>query len=123
MKNQAWHEGMTDKESKDLAYWERNMLALRFADGWYNDDVIVDSDDLSLLGKEMRPTSEPGKVKIARFEGWRRVLSLGNGKMNFHIPDDFDVGRLPAIAPRYDGHTTLEKWQRVADTFGIKFDG
>lgn len=34
-----WHEGMSDKETADLAYWERNMLALRYADGWYNDDI------------------------------------------------------------------------------------
>lgn len=89
MKIKVWHEGMSDKEAKDLAYWERNMLALRFAQGWYNDD---DSN----------------------FPGWRRVLSLDNGRMTFHIPDEFDVGDLPEIEPNWDGHTTEEKWQRVA---------
>lgn len=112
MKNHSWHEGMTDKESKNLAYWERNMLALKYADGWYNDDVFFKKDGSLLDGGPQ-----------ARLEGWRRVLSLDDGKMNFHIPDDFDIGaRLPEISPRYDGHSTLEKWKRVADELWIKFD-
>ena len=85
-----WNSGMTDSESKDLAYWERNMLALRCADGWYEDH-------------------ESG------FEGWLRVLSLDDGKITFHIPDNFDVGNCPEIRPNWDGHTTQEKWQRIMD--------
>jgi hypothetical protein len=79
---------MSDKETADLAYWERNMLALLFANGWYYDD---DNN----------------------WPGWRRVLSLKDGRITFHIPDDFDVGNLRRITPNWDGHTTERKWQRV----------
>mgnify|MGYP003475095778 CR=1 FL=1 len=95
MEIKVWHEGMSDAESKDLAYWERNMLALAYADGWYNDDV-------------------------SSFTGWRRVLSLSNGKITFHIPDNFDVGNLQQIEPNWDGHTTKEKWEHVARSREIK---
>ena len=83
-----WDDGMSDRETAELAYWERNMLALRYADGWYND---VENN----------------------WDGWKRVLSLDGGKMCFHIPDDFEVGRLKEIEPNWDGHTTEEKWERV----------
>ncbi len=79
---------MTDEESKDLAYWERNMLALYFADGWYKDTQ-------------------------SNYPGWLRVLSLDGGKITFHIPDAFMVGNLPEIEPNWDGHTTEQKWMRV----------
>ena len=103
MNIKTWHEGMSDKETADLAYWERNMLALRYADGWYNDDVL---DGMA--------QQDPAKVTYGpRFKGWRRVLSLQGGKITFHIPDDFDVGNLLAIVPNWDGHTTEEKWRRV----------
>lgn len=112
MKNRTWHEGMTDKETADLAYWERNMLALRYADGWYNDDVPCGySDDAK--------KADDGKWCMPRYDGWRRVLSLDGGKITFHIPDDFDVGLLPAIAPNWDGHSTAEKWARVARDWGV----
>ena len=88
MKIAVWNPNMTDKETAELAYWERNMLALRYAQGWYNDDV-------------------------SNFAGWRRVLCLENGTICFHIPDDFDVGSLPCIVRNWDGHTTEEKWERV----------
>jgi hypothetical protein len=88
MEIKVWHPGMSDKETADLAYWERNALALRYADGWYNDDANA-------------------------YPGWRRVLSLDGGRITFHIPDNFPVGNLPEIAPAWDGHTTEEKWRRV----------
>lgn len=94
---------MTDKEACDLAYWERNMLALRYADGWYHDD---------------EPSMAPGFCQ-SRFDGWRRVLSLDGGKMTFHIPDDFDVGDLQQIERNWDGHTTEQKWRRIADWRGV----
>lgn len=97
MKVQTWNPSMSVEQTKDLAYWERNMLALYYADGWY--------DDL-----------ENG---VPRFEGWRRVLSLEGGRMTFHIPDDFAVGDLSKIEPNWDGHTTAEKWGRVLDSRGI----
>lgn len=106
MKIKTWHEGMSDKETKDLAYWERNMLALRYADGWYNDDVESDSP--------LFPHWKP------RYEGWRRVLSLENGAITFHIPDDFPVGNLPEMQRNWDGHTTEEKWRRIAEARGIR---
>lgn len=83
-----WNDSMSAKEACDGAYWERNMLALRFAEGWYNDVTN-------------------------KYPGWLRVLSLDSGKLTFHIPDDFDVGDLPEIKPNWDGHTTEEKWQRI----------
>lgn len=99
----TWNPSMTDAETKDLAYWERNMLALRYADGWYNDDI----------GDGELPYQP-------RYPGWRRVLSLDGGKMTFHIPDEFDVGLLAKIKPNWDGHTTEQKWRRVAEYRGIK---
>lgn len=89
-----YKDGMSEKEQKDGAYWERNMIALRFADGWY-----YDTDN--------------------NWEGWLRVLSLDGGRMCFHIPDSFDVGNLPQIQPNWDGHTTREKWLRVMKMRGI----
>ena len=32
----------------------------------------------------------------------------------------FDVGNLPKIEPNWDGHTTREKWTRVAEGAGIE---
>lgn len=121
MKIQTWHEGMSDKETADLAYWERNMLALLFADGWYNDDiediaVSVDKDGSSITSYGLYSHFKP------RFEGWRRVLSLSKGAITFHIPDDFDVGKLRKIQPNWDGHTTEQKWRRVAATCGVKLE-
>lgn len=81
---------MTDAELKNLAYYERNMLALRYADGWYYDEKN-------------------------NWPGWKRVLCLDGGKLNFHIPDDFDVGHLKQIDPTWDGHTTEEKWTRIVE--------
>lgn len=111
MKIPTWSAGMSDADSRDVAYWERNMLALRYADGWYLDLV---PDLAAVITKE-----NPKPVK-ARYAGWARVLSLDDGQMTFHIPDDFDVGNLPAIKPNWDGHTTKQKWQSVFAMFGIK---
>ena len=93
----VWKDGMSPEEEANGAYWERNMLALRYADGWYYDTEN-------------------------NWDGWHRVLSLDGGKMCFHIPDSFDVGNLPQIKKSYDGHTTREKWDRVADRFNIELD-
>lgn len=90
MKIKTWNKDMTIEETKDLAYWERNVLALKYADGYY--------DDLE-----------------NNYPGWLRVLSLDNGKITFHIPDDFNVGNLLKIQPNWDGHTTELKWKRILD--------
>lgn len=116
MQIKTWNPSFTDKESKDLAYWERNVLALHFADpskgdGWYNDDVSVGDPH------------QPPEVVIGtapRYEGWRRVISLQNGSITFHVPDDFALGNLPQIERNWDGHTTEEKWRRILVAKGIK---
>lgn len=97
MKIKVWSKELSDKETSDIAYWERNMLALIYADGWYYDNG-------------------------GGFEGWRRVLSLKDGKMTFHIPDDFDVGNLRQMVANWDGHTTHEKWARVAKYRNIEVE-
>ena len=85
---------MPDSESKDLAYWERNMLALYYADGWYSD-------------------------KENNYPGWARVLSLNDGKLTFHIPDDFEIGDLKEIPNNWDGHSTVQKWRHVLKSRGM----
>lgn len=94
MKIHIWREGMSDKEALDGAYWERNVLALRYAQGWYFD-------------------------LINNYLGWKRVLTLDDGQLTFHIPDDFEVGDLKEVQPNWDGHTTLQKWARVLNKKGI----
>ncbi len=122
----AWRKGMTDKEAADLAYWERNMLALRYADGWYNDDIDVIKEEIfAVFLPEDAPIDASRRRSIEkqpRYPGWRRVLSVDDGTLTFHVPDDFDLGNLPEIIPNWDGHTTEEKWQYVACLRGIKFE-
>lgn len=107
MRIRTWNPAMSLEETKELAYWERNVLALHFADGWYEDTVW--SDD----------AAHPNGHLVPRYDGWRRVLSLEGGKITFHIPDDLDVGTLPEIKPNWDGHTTEEKWLRILREKGI----
>lgn len=107
MEIKTWNDKMSVEETKDLGYWERNALALYYADGWYDDNI------------EIRCEHTFGLIKKSRFDGWRRVLSLDSGQVTFHIPDDFDVGDLKEIAPNWDGHTTEEKWKRVLESRGI----
>ena len=90
----CWKPGITPEKERDIAYQERNLLALRYADGWYYDVVNLHSD-------------------------WSRVLTLDDGKMSFHIPDDFPVGTLLKIEPNWDGHSTKEKWKQVLAIRGI----
>ncbi len=97
MKNRCWNPSMSVEDTKELAYWERNMLALKMANGWYRH-------------------GDPSYV------GWSRVLSIDGGRITFHIPDDFDVGVLHEIEPNWDGHTTLEKWDRIAKKCGITLE-
>lgn len=97
MKINTWKPGLTPEQERDIAYWERNMLALCLCDGWY-----YDTDN--------------------NWEGWKRVISCAKGKLTFHIPDDFDVGDVEEIEPNWDGHTTELKWERVMCLFGIKVD-
>ncbi len=92
---EGWHDKMSCQETKDLAYQERNLLALRFAEGWY-----FDTDN--------------------NWDGWKRVLSMDGGLLTFHIPDDFPVGDLREIKANWSGNTTLEKWERILVSAGVK---
>lgn len=95
MEIKTWNQNMSPEEKKDLAYWERNVLALKYADGFYED---LENN----------------------YPGWRRVLSLEKGTITFHIPDDFDIGNLPQILPNWDGHTTEQKWKRILSERGVR---
>jgi hypothetical protein len=88
----VWNERLPLKEQVEGAYWERNMIALYYADGWY-----FDTDN--------------------NWDGWKRVLSIDNGKLTFHIPDNFEVGNLKEISPNWDGHSTKEKWEKILRKF------
>lgn len=117
MKILLWNEKLSDKETADLAYWERNALALRFSDGWYFDDIPMvwpqeKLDEAAKLGLTLED-NQP------RFKGWRRVLTLLGGQMTFHIPDDFDVGLCPQVIPNWDGHSTEEKWRKALQSRGV----
>lgn len=107
--SKGWYEGMSLEDTKNLAYYERNMLALLMAirinqveenfgfnpsNGWY-----FDTDN--------------------NWDGWKRVISLDNGQVSFHIPDSFDIGSLQMIASNWNGHTTEEKWNYVKEEAGI----
>lgn len=94
LKIKTWNKEMSLEETKDLAYWERNVLALKYADGYYED-------------------------RQNNYPGWLRVLSLDGGRITFHIPDEFEVGSLRKIEPNWDGHTTEEKWKRILSERGI----
>lgn len=87
-----WDSSKSEKEMAYGAYWERNMLALKYADGWY---------------------------KCELYKGYSRVLSLDNGAITFHIPDEFDVGNLQEIENNWDGHTTEIKWKKIMKEKGI----
>jgi hypothetical protein len=97
MKIKTWNKEMSLEETKDLGYWERNVLALKYADGWY-----YDLDNM--------------------WAGYLRVLSLDGGKITFHIPDDFNVGNLQQVEPNWDGHTTEQKWRRVLEARNIQVE-
>lgn len=105
MKPYVWSDGQSLEEQKNGAYWERNMLALYMA---YNYDTSASAGWYY---------SEEG------WEGWSRVISLEQGSITFHIPDDFDIGYLPEIDPNWDGHTTQQKWQHLMRFCGCEAEG
>lgn len=115
----VYKEGMSEEEQKNGAYWERNMLALRLA--------MVTNSSREYSPGTQREYRVPGDHNSGwyydtdnNWEGWKRVISIDRGNLCFHIPDDFDIGRLPRIEPNWDGHTTEDKWYRVADQCGIR---
>jgi hypothetical protein len=118
-------DGLDFKQyEKDGAYWERNMLALYFA--MYSNKAWKEFNEyLHEVGSDN--AKDPENVPCGwyydtdnNWEGWLRVISLLDGRITFHIPDDFDVGNLPQIEPRWDGHSTEEKWWRMTTACGCK---
>lgn len=107
----VYKEGMTEKEQKDGAYWERNMLALLLAKVMQQYHSLAGCSEL-VCGWYYDTDNN--------WEGWKRVISLDDGKICFHIPDDFDIGDLPEIKPNWDGHTTEQKWNYVMKLCGVK---
>lgn len=108
LKPYVWQEGMSAEETKNGAYWERNMLALYIGildNGYWCDDP---------------KRIECGWYVHGEYEGWSRVISLFGGKVTFHVPDDFDLGKLPQIEPNWDGHTTEQKWIEIMKACGIQ---
>jgi hypothetical protein len=104
----VYKDGMTLEEQKNGAYWERNMLALMLA-------KFMEASTHT-LGYGSEPC---GYYIHGEWEGWSRVISINNGKITFHVPDDFDIGDLQQIEPNWDGHTTEEKWKYVMDLCGV----
>lgn len=100
MKPFVWKEGMSTEETKNGAYWERNMLALLIATNTRN----IDGSD---------PSTWCGWYTHGEWPGWNRVISLFNGQFTFHVPYDFDLGNLQEIEPNWDGHSSEEKWNKV----------
>lgn len=110
MKIQVYNDKMSEKEQKDVGYFERNMLALLIANL-----MREENDDKDLVCGWYYDTQND-------WDGWKRVISLFGGSCNFHVPDDFDLGSLQEIEPMYDGHTTEDKWEKVMRFCGCKID-
>ncbi len=105
-KMQGWHDGMSIEDSKNLAYWERNMLALMIA---------------KTHGGH-RCCGNAGWYHHGEYEGWSRVISIADGVITFHVPDDFDMGDLKEIQPNWDGHSTRDKWKFIMSICGVNHD-
>lgn len=109
MKPLSWKVGLSDKESKEVAYFERNMLAVLMA--------RESNDHCSSLGLE----PDSGWYVHEAWPGYSRVISIYKGAITFHIPDWFDIGEdLPLIEPNWNGHTTEEKWTFVMELCGME---
>ena len=61
----VWKDGMSPEEEANGAYWERNMLALRYADGWYYD--TENNWDKDHLFAQMKQLSELMGYKLRDF--------------------------------------------------------
>lgn len=119
MKGYEWYRGLSEEECMRGAYWERNMLALAYAKRINN----LYSAYMTIQGiKDFKLSCGWYYDTDNGWYGWKRVISLDNGKICFHIPDDFDVGTLPQIEPNWDGHTTKEKWDRIAAKHDITLE-
>lgn len=112
-----WKEGLSPEECKNGAYWERNMLALLLA--VYMNKVV--REQIGEIAPEYYPCGWYYDTDN-NFKGFKRVISINNGIITFHIPDDFDTGNLPQIEPNWNGHTTKEKWENVMNICGCKIE-
>lgn len=108
-------QSVADQEAKNFAYWERNMLALLLANQL--NDTNVAKEQRLYQGRSYCGWYEH---QGEGFEGWSRVVSLNNGNITFHVPDDFDLGNLEQIEPNWNGHTTEQKWHHIKVICGIK---
>lgn len=113
-----YKEWMTDRQLKDGAYWERNMMVLRLA--IYANDAWTQYTNLLIQTGHSKYHDINKGLPCGWYydenaeEGFKRVISLYSGRACFYIPDDFDLGtKLPQIEPNWDGHTTPEKWYRM----------
>jgi hypothetical protein len=104
----GWNDSFSLEDTKNLAYFERNLLALLLA------------KRMNDIAKEFDQPLSCGYYIHGEWEGWARVISIDYGKITFHVPDDFDLGSLPLIDPNYDGHSTMEKWINVMKECGCK---
>jgi len=124
LKIPVYKDGMTMGEVMELAFAERNILALYLAthsNRTWNDFVALRRAEGSTNPDLDKP--EPSGYYIDESaEGYSRVISIFDGRMTFHVPDSFDLGNLKEIAPNWDGHTTEEKWERVLEKCGVKVD-
>jgi hypothetical protein len=109
MKMLVYKDGMSPEKEADVGYFDRNMLALLLA------NLMREVKDKDLICGWYYDTEN-------NWDGWKRVIALFGGSCNFHVPDDFDLGTLQEIEPVYDGHTTEEKWKKVAAFCGCKLE-
>lgn len=110
MKPYVWKEGMSEKEMCDGAYWERNLLALFLAN-------LINS-----VEEDIEEDMSCGWYEHGEWEGWSRVISIFDGGITFHVPDDFDLGDLRQIEPNWNNHTTEEKWTKIMEVCGCKIE-
>lgn len=110
----GWNEDLTKEEELDLAYAERNMLALVIT------KIYSELSMFSGAGYDSPMSAGWYYDTENDWDGWKRVLSFEGGKMTFHIPDDFDIGDIPEIKPNWDGHTTKEKWDYAKKICGCR---
>lgn len=123
--SKGWHEGMSEEDTKNLAYYERNMSVLYLA--VYSNNVWKDfieyekakGTDVSSLESQSPPSGWYADDR-AEMKGWSRVISVHDGKFTVHVPDDFIMGDLPQIPNNWDGHSTADKWARVKLKCGIR---
>jgi hypothetical protein len=103
----GWNEQMSLEDTKNLAYWERNMLAL----------TLALQINISHAARGIKPSC--GWYVHGEYKGWARVISIDYGKITFHVPDNFDMGDLKEIEPNWDGHSTEAKWKYVKGLCGV----